>query len=264
MQGEHGIWFSKNRSAVSYPASGNDACYAIEDGSFWFQHRNRCILGSMRAYPPPGTLFDVGGGNGFVALAVQRSGCDTVLVEPGFAGAVNARRRGLTKVICSTVEDADFAARSLPAIGIFDVLEHTENDVEFLRRLRDLALPNGRLYVTVPTYRWLWSSDDVFAGHFRRYTLSSLVATVARAGFEVEFASYIFAMLPLPIFLVRTLPSRLQVRDVAKTHGGTREHRAPIGLRKVLEKFFAWERIAIELQLSIPFGSSCLLVAKSK
>lgn len=262
-QGDHGIWFSKNRSEVSYPSSGNDTCFAIEDGSFWFHHRNRCILGSMRAYPPPGTLFDVGGGNGFVSLAVQNSGWDTVLVEPGIAGAMNARRRGLTNVVCSTVEDADFRAHSLPAIGIFDVLEHIEDDWQFLRRLRDLLRPNGRLYVTVPTYQWLWSSDDAFAGHFRRYTLSSLVSAVVRAGFDVEFASYIFAALPLPIFLARTLPSRLQVRDVATTHGGAREHLARFRWRKLLEGIFAWERKAIELQRSIPFGSSCLLVAKS-
>jgi SAM-dependent methyltransferase len=262
-QGDHGIWFSKNRSEVSYPASGNDTCYAIEDGSFWFHHRNRCILASMRAYPPSGTLFDVGGGNGFVSLAIQRSGCDTVLVEPGIAGAVNARRRGLTSVICSTVEDADFRPHSLPAIGIFDVLEHIEGDLQFLRGLRELLLPSGRIYVTVPTYRWLWSADDVFAGHFRRYTLSSLVSTVVRAGFDVEFASYIFAVLPLPIFLARTLPSRLKVRDVATAHGGAREHLASLGWRKLLDGIFAWERKAIELQRSIPFGSSCLLIAKS-
>lgn len=262
-QGEHGIWFSKNRSEVSYPSSGNETCYAIEDGSFWFHHRNRCILAGVRAFPPAGAIFDIGGGNGFVSQGLQSAGWDAVVVEPGVVGAMNARRRGLVNVICSTIEDAEFQAHSLPAIGIFDVLEHVEDDLRFLRRLRELLLPNGRMYVTVPTYQWLWSSDDIFAGHFRRYTLGSLVSAVVRAGFEVEFASYIFAVLPLPIFLARTFPSRLQVRDVAKTHGGAREHLAHFGLRKLLDGLFAWERKAIELQRSIPFGSSCLLVAKS-
>ena len=40
----------------------------------------------MRRFPPPGTVFDVGGGNGFVTLAIQNAGMDAVLVEPGPEG----------------------------------------------------------------------------------------------------------------------------------------------------------------------------------
>ncbi len=134
-------------------------------------------------------------------------GYEAVLVEPGLTGAQNARRRGLADVICSTLEDAEFPAHSLPAIGIFDVLEHIEDDQRFLCELQGLLRPGGRLYVTVPTYRWLWSSDDVFSGHFRRYTRASLVREMNHAGFEVEFSSYLFAMLLLPIFCYGRSPA---------------------------------------------------------
>ena len=67
-QDHRGLWVSKNRSDVSYPSSDNELCYQIEDTSFWFQHRNRCIANCVRAYPPSGVVFDVGGGNGFVSL----------------------------------------------------------------------------------------------------------------------------------------------------------------------------------------------------
>ena len=38
-----GIWFARRQAPVSYPEHGNAACLQIEDRSFWFRHRNRCI-----------------------------------------------------------------------------------------------------------------------------------------------------------------------------------------------------------------------------
>ncbi len=31
-----GIWTSEADTRVSYPAEGHDACYAVEEKSFWF------------------------------------------------------------------------------------------------------------------------------------------------------------------------------------------------------------------------------------
>src|SRR5579863_2596381 len=91
-RGEQGIWFSPNSSEVSYPSEGNESCFELEDDSFWFQHRNRCIRAIVGGFPPAGPLFDVGGGNGFVSLGLQRAGWQCVVVEPGRSGALNARK----------------------------------------------------------------------------------------------------------------------------------------------------------------------------
>lgn len=260
--GDNQIWFSRNRSQVSYPESGNDTCFEVEDESFWFHHRNHCILGCLQNYPPPGTVFDIGGGNGFVSAAIEKHGYEAVLVEPGIAGAQNAHRRGLTNVICSTLEDAGFEPHSLPAVGIFDVLEHIDDDQGFLGQLRQAIRPDGRLYVTVPAYPWLWSVDDDFSGHARRYTRGRLIRDIAQAGFEVEYSTYFFAALPLPIFLTRTLPGRLSIRNTSNSGGGAREHVSRQRVAGPLQAIFDWERRTIEAKRRIPFGSSVLLVAR--
>ena len=46
---EPGLWFGRGQAAVSYPAHGNAASLAIEDRSFWFRHRNRCICNRHRS-----------------------------------------------------------------------------------------------------------------------------------------------------------------------------------------------------------------------
>ncbi|MDA7629059.1 hypothetical protein N8843_10560, partial [Verrucomicrobia bacterium] len=68
-----------------------------------------------------------------------------VLVEPGPAGAMNANHRGVKTVIQSTLEDAGFAPDSLPSAGLFDVVEHIDNDVDFLRLIHSYLQPQGTL-----------------------------------------------------------------------------------------------------------------------
>lgn len=207
-----GVWQARNVSAVDYPDEGNAFCFQVEDRSFWFRHRNACILDAVRRFPPPGPIFDIGGGNGFVARALQQAGVPSVLVEPGPAGVANAMKRGLSPLVHSTLEDAAFRPASLPAAGLFDVLEHIKDDDALLETLRRLLVPSGRLYLTVPAYQCLWSADDELGGHHRRYSRRQLAACVTRAGFIVDYATYFFWPLPLPILLLRSIPSRIGLR----------------------------------------------------
>src|SRR5260221_290852 len=80
--GQDGLWEARTVSDVSYPECGNELCFAIEESSFWFRHRNNCILEAIKSFPVPGAFFDVGGGNGYVARALQNAGLEVVLVEP--------------------------------------------------------------------------------------------------------------------------------------------------------------------------------------
>ena len=75
-----GIWNTSNKKEISYPADGSDTCFAIEDNSFWFQHRNKCITTLIDNYPPKnnGEIFDIGGGNGFVTLGIAQAGYNAV------------------------------------------------------------------------------------------------------------------------------------------------------------------------------------------
>ncbi|KAF1708596.1 class I SAM-dependent methyltransferase [Pseudoxanthomonas sacheonensis] len=252
-----GVWYSAMRQAVSYPEEGNAGCFAVEDRSFWFQHRNACIAAAVGAFPPHGALIDIGGGNGYVARGLEQAGFEVVLMEPGPAGVTHARARGLRQVICATLETANFRPASLPAVGLFDVIEHIEEDLKFLSSIGKFLRPGGYLYATVPAHSLLWSAEDLSAGHFRRYTKSGITALLARAGFAVEFSSYIFRPLPLPILLMRSLPRLL---GMSAKSGPKNEH-APAG--KLLNALLNGEIANIRNIRPMRFGASCLVVAKT-
>ena len=252
---------------ISYPSEGHDACFAVEDNSFWFRHRNNCITAVVASYPPGNndTIFDIGGGNGFVSLKLADSGFNVALVEPGKAGTSNAKRRGLSNVICATTDTAKFKQHSLPAVGLFDVIEHIDDDLAFLKSIRELMKKNAPLYVTVPSYSFLWSAEDVFAGHFRRYNLDGISNVLQLAGFQVEFSSCIFRFLPVPVFLLRTLPYKL---GLSKTKRGTsstisRDHAVKGGIMvNILDSILQSEVKNLNNRKAMSFGGSCLIVAK--
>lgn len=265
--GQDGIWYSKDSQDISYPPDGNETCFAIEDQSFWFKHRNNCILSVVRSYPPEdnGPIFDIGGGNGYVSAALAASGFDTALLEPGRTGASNAKRRGLDTVICATTGTAQLKPHSLSAIGLFDVVEHIEDDLSFLKSLRGLMKEQGRLYITVPAYSFLWSEEDISAGHYRRYTRKGICDVIERAGFEVEFSSYIFRFLPIPIAIFRVLPYRIGLSlSKNKPQTAARDHAVQGGvITNVLAFILNSEIDNLEHKKAMRFGGSCLIVAKS-
>jgi len=49
---DDGIWYSKHKRGISYPEEGNQDFFGIEDNSFWFKHKNKCIVSLANNYPP--------------------------------------------------------------------------------------------------------------------------------------------------------------------------------------------------------------------
>ena len=262
--GADGSWGARQVAEVSYPAEGNDQCFAVEDSSFWFRHRNLCILEAVKLFPPGGTFFDVGGGNGYVARALQESGVDVVLVEPGAAGVRNALERGIRCVVRATLEDAGVLPETLPAVGLFDVVEHIPDDYGFLTGIRRLMIPGGRVYITVPAYQWLWSGEDISAGHSRRYTVGGLSRVLEKAGYSVDFATYFFGFLPIPILLRRALPYRLGFsgKNVAENVVRSDHEVSHPLVDRILNGLTSRELSRIAARRPLRMGGSCLAVAR--
>lgn len=255
-----GIWFSHRQAPVSYPKHGNSACLQIEDQSFWFRHRNRCISSVVSRFAQHEGFLDIGGGNGYVAKGLIEAGITCALLEPGLQGALAARRRGVDPVICARLEDVGISPGSVGAAGMFDVLEHIEDEAAALQQVHELLRPNGTLFLTVPAYNFLHSAEDVAAGHFRRYTLRSLRRAVISNGFRPEYATYIFSPLPPAVLLLRTLPSILGLRKFSDGEMSSSEHVRQGPGAGILDRILNIEAHRIEAGHTFPCGTSCLAV----
>jgi hypothetical protein len=87
-------------------------------------------------------------------------------------------------------------------------VEHIEKDVEILREWQTYIKPGAIVLITVPAFQFLWSYQDVFLEHFRRYTKGHLRDVAESAGLQPVKITYAFSWaLPL-VFLVRKIIKR--------------------------------------------------------
>lgn len=85
-------------------------------------------------------------------------------------------------------------------ILLLDVIEHINDDVEFLKTINSLLTPSGVLILTTPAHQWLYSQLDKEAGHIRRYSHAELDEKLKNAGFtKISSSSFLIITLPLQV-----------------------------------------------------------------
>lgn len=211
-----GLWLG-NSSRTAYSEDQHGIIDEATDSSWWYATRADMIVDLLDECGRPRSLWDIGAGSGTVSRALESRGIPMVAVEPGRGGAQAAAASGLT-VICAALETLRLPDASIPAAGLFDVLEHVDDRPALLHELHRIIEPRGMLVITVPAYRWLWSDADVVAGHTTRYTRERLLGELRTAGFRPQQVGYRFASLVAPIAALRALPYRLGRRpDLERT-----------------------------------------------
>lgn len=260
---KNGIYISESKEEIHYPEDGNIECFLVEDNSFWFKHRNKCIEAVIKKYPPITCMIDVGGGNGYVAKGIIESGVDAILLEPGYVGALNAKsKREIPIVINATLENIISNSERIDAFGCFDVIEHIDDDKAMVAAMYDSLIPGGYIYLTVPAHNWLWSKSDDEAKHCRRYNKKMLKALFGDK-FEIVYFTYFFNCLMLPILLLRRLPYLINSRKGSSLLSRGEEHGGNMGKGlSVLNWLLSGELKKIRLNKSLSFGTSCLMVVK--
>jgi len=136
-----------------------------------------------------GTVLELGCGGGLV-LRHYADRVDRVIavdLESGLLDRI-AREWPPQKVETRRVnllgdwnEIADVRADAIVAL---DVLEHFEDDLAFVLKLKRLLRPAGRVVLKVPAQPRLYGDIDRTSGHFRRYDDPGLCALMERAGFH--------------------------------------------------------------------------------
>ncbi|HAA13351.1 MAG TPA: hypothetical protein DCE41_17335 [Cytophagales bacterium] len=250
-----GIWQPSSIQAVSYPSENHQLQDTHQDQSFWYKHRERCLQAIFQHFPTP-QLLDIGGSNGKLAQALPDT--HVTLLEPGELGVARAEQDGQSPIIHADLFSAQIHQESLPAAGMFDVLEHIEDDEAFIAEVYRILQPGGRLYLTVPALPWLWSPFDESVGHYRRYLRKGLNTRLKEAGFQIQFSSYLFSPMPVPVWIIRKLRSFKGKAKNDKMDHASKEG----GLGKLVYNILSFERTFIKRKRVLPLGSSLVVVAQ--
>lgn len=245
-----------------FPKEAHAELAVLECKNFWFRSRNKLIIWALsRYFSHINHYLEVGCGTGYVLAGVARAFPQVKLTgsEIFSAGLSFAAKR---------VRQAELLlmdARSIPyteefdVIAAFDVLEHIKEDEFVLSEMFRAVRPEGGIIITVPQHPWLWSRQDDYACHVRRYCVDELSEKLHRIGFHVEFKTS-FVSLLLPIMFI----SRIINRKVSSNSDPLSELRMPTWLNYIFTLVMSGERFLLRSGIRLPVGGSLLIIAKKK
>jgi SAM-dependent methyltransferase len=252
-------------AAPGYDVRDFDRLAQVEDEHFWFVSRRAVILDGLRRCVPDlaaRPLYDVGCGPGGLLAYLAGEGVPVAGACDAYVeGLVLARRRLDVPFAHVDNEGPPPLAAGQKMLGMFDVLEHIDDDEATLRWAAGVLEPGGILVVTVPAHPFLFDEADELAFHRRRYRRRELEERIRRAGFEVRLLTHFMSPL-VPLLMVSRPVGRL-LRRRAESAAAAQRH-AELGvtpvLNGVLRAILAVERRALRA-FRPPFGTSLLAIA---
>ncbi|NUQ39403.1 MAG: class I SAM-dependent methyltransferase, partial [Caldilineales bacterium] len=139
-----------------------------------------------------GRLLDVGCGSGAYGASLLRLGWQVDGIEPDSAAAERARAAGV-QVSAGDLFSSPLPAAAYDAITLWHVLEHLDDPVAGLRRLRPALKPGGLLLLETPNFAGLgarltrshWFHLDL-PRHRVHFTPAGLAQALTLAGFHVR------------------------------------------------------------------------------
>jgi putative peptidoglycan lipid II flippase len=128
-------------------------------------------------------ILDVGCGEGSILKEIKRRepSVEVVGIEPSVAFAKFARDYLGSKVYSSLADLSVDRESTFDLIIVNHVLEHVENPVDFLLRLKHFLAPDGSIYADVPDINSYASLADFHIAHRYHFSVGTLLATVHRA-----------------------------------------------------------------------------------
>lgn len=112
------------------------------------------------------------------------------------------------------INDVDISGNKANLIFLLDVIEHIEDDIEFLSQLRELPyIDNNTLFlITVPAFHKLYSNHDTWLGHYRRYSRKTLRDSISEANLREVKSGYFFFSLLIPR-IIQKMVEKLKDKD---------------------------------------------------
>jgi SAM-dependent methyltransferase len=203
-------------------------------------------------------VLDVGCGTGATSAALAEFG-EVFAVDLSQEAVHFAHGRALQTAVMNAAGLA-VQEQAFQLVVALDVIEHLEDDRGAMAELRRVLAPGGRILITVPAYKWLWSSHDVANGHWRRYRRMELKRLLETSGFEVEVCSYVMMTMLLPAAAYRLL-ERLPGRRVAAADSEVHFTQVPPALNWFLSHFASWGGY-LAGRVWLPFGLSIAAVGR--
>lgn len=156
----------------------------------WYYESKAEAVKNLLRHIEASCLIDVGAGSGFFSryllknLGLEKAHC----IDVGYDGESVSYVNGKACYFHASHREVNG-----DIVLMLDVLEHIDNDLQFLKRYVDQCEVGTHFMISVPAFQFLWSGHDVFLEHRRRYHLKEVEKLVALSGLKTIHSGYFFA-----------------------------------------------------------------------
>lgn len=249
-----------------FPPEKHQRLFNAEKTNFWYRSRSRLIVNAARKYlnREHQKFIEIGCGSANVLSDLSQ------LKNLELSGAeIYLDALQLAKKRLPEIQFVQMDATNTPfheefdGVGMFDVLEHIEEDELVIQNIHKTLKTDGYFLITVPQHQFLWSINDEVAYHKRRYTQKELTEKLQRNGFDVVMKSSFVSTL-FPFLLLSRVLKRFQPPPKDPYDAVMQELEMNPLLNKILEFGLRIDEFLIRLGMSLPFGGTLLMVAQKR
>ena len=223
-----------------------DVMYEIEKDHWWYKSRLKLVT-SIVGRVGYGKILDLGAGTGMLSLELQNRGYEVWALDPSPEAIGFCVKRGVKNASVGGAEKLPFSDAFFDMVLMLDVLEHISDEQAPINEINRVLKPGGRMVITVPAFKILWSKWDEKIGHYRRYTLKSFSGLFNN--WKTEKLTYFNTFLFLPILLARKILKFIHTDERLKGENKIVNH--------ILYAIFYVETKILKY-IDLPFGVSCL------
>ena len=220
----------------------------------WELSRVECLINEIKKYNIGKNILDIGCGDAFFDYKLM----DEIKDINNFYGIDIFSETEFKDGKYTLINDyKKIKNKKFDTILMFDVLEHVEDDVDFLENtVFPLLKDNGKVFMTVPAYQSLFSKHDQELKHYRRYNIKMIKNAVKKTNFKIiKYHYFYLSLLPLRIL------SKLLNRDDKVNEWKKNEKNS---ITKIVKKILNIDYFICKKMNKLSFGLSLFVVLEKK
>lgn len=246
--------------------------YYLERSHWWFRARLNILESLFRKniannFEENLSILNAGVATGATTIMLEKFGTVKSL-EYNKDCCEFLERNTDIKPVNASLTALPFKDKSFDVVCAFDVIEHIEDDVLAIQEIRRVLKDNGKVFLTVPAFMFLWSKHDVINHHFRRYTRKTL-STLVMSEYKIAFISYYNFFFFIPVAAIRFVLNMFrragskQKKESNQSTGSDFELFKTEGfLNKTLTQIFKSEKFWLTNKRKFPFGISLVCIGE--
>lgn len=200
-----------SKNLADYDPAALEIFYQYEKKHFWFRIRKDLIKSVFKKYvKKTDKIIEIGAGTGYISKMLIREGYNMAVGDIHAKALEQFDNRYFKEKYQFDLNQPPFK-KQFDVVGMFDVLEHIENDKLALKKVSTILKDKGKIALTVPAHQWLWSRHDY--SHKRRYNLGRIRKLLRINNFKILEAKHFFVSI-VPLLLLRSV---LQKPEKEKT-----------------------------------------------